>query len=141
MSFYGAELQKYTSFKGHASESVKQILFTDKGVLSVSSHSVHLSSRTGLTIWHLTHELFHDLQCMSFTSKGTHEVLVAGCQDSMFKIDVENGTISETVSSTDYLVLEVADTWSDSNSRKLHNHEERRTIHLRSDQLRSCTHP
>ena len=40
MSFYGAELQKYTSYKGHASEPVKQILFTDKGVLSVSAHKI-----------------------------------------------------------------------------------------------------
>lgn len=42
---------------------------------------------------------------MSFTSKGTHEVLVAGCQENMFKIDVENGTISETVGHTDNLIL------------------------------------
>ena len=104
MSFYGVELQKYTSYKGHASESVKQILFTDKGVLSVSAHSLHLSSRRGLTIWHLTHEEFNDLQCMSFTSKGTHEVVVAGCQDTMFKVDVENGTISQTVSYMDGLI-------------------------------------
>lgn len=34
---------------------------------------------------------------MSFTSKGVHEVLVAGCQDTMFRIDVEKGTITETV--------------------------------------------
>jgi PAB-dependent poly(A)-specific ribonuclease subunit 2 len=35
---------------------------------------------------------------MNFTSKGTREILVAGCQDSMFKIDVEKGVITETVS-------------------------------------------
>lgn len=35
---------------------------------------------------------------MNFTSKGTREILVAGCQDSMFKIDVEKGTITDTVS-------------------------------------------
>jgi PAB-dependent poly(A)-specific ribonuclease subunit 2 len=53
MSFYGHELQKYTSFRAHASEQVKQILFTDKGVLSVSPRSVHYASRRGLAIWHL----------------------------------------------------------------------------------------
>lgn len=34
---------------------------------------------------------------MSFTSKSANEVLVAGQQDTMFKIDVEKGAIVETV--------------------------------------------
>lgn len=36
---------------------------------------------------------------MNFTSKGTREILVAGCQDTMFKIDIEKGTITDTVGS------------------------------------------
>jgi len=35
---------------------------------------------------------------MNFTSKGTREILVAGCQEQMFKIDVEKGTVTDTVS-------------------------------------------
>lgn len=35
---------------------------------------------------------------MNFTSKGTREILVAGCQDEMFKVDVEKGTVTDTVS-------------------------------------------
>ena len=42
---------------------------------------------------------FQDLQCMSYTSKGTHELLVAGGQRTMFKIDVEKGEITQTVRS------------------------------------------
>lgn len=38
-----------------------------------------------------------DLRCMSFTSKGTSEILVAGVQDQMFTIDVNRGEISKTV--------------------------------------------
>jgi PAB-dependent poly(A)-specific ribonuclease subunit 2 len=34
---------------------------------------------------------------MNFTSKGTREILVAGCQDKMFKVDVEKGTIVDAV--------------------------------------------
>jgi PAB-dependent poly(A)-specific ribonuclease subunit 2 len=34
---------------------------------------------------------------MNFTSKGTREILVAGCQDQMFKVDVEKGIITHTV--------------------------------------------
>lgn len=46
------------------------------------------------------HEDFKDLRCMSFTAKGDREILVAGVQDQMFKVDVEKGTITETVGST-----------------------------------------
>jgi PAB-dependent poly(A)-specific ribonuclease subunit 2 len=35
---------------------------------------------------------------MNFTSKGTRELLVAGCQDQMFKVDVDKGVIVESVS-------------------------------------------
>ena len=48
-------------------------------------------------------ERFRDLRCMSFALKGSHEILVAGCQDMMFKIDVEKGGVSQTV--CDPLVL------------------------------------
>jgi len=39
-----------------------------------------------------------DLRCMSFTSKGTSEILVAGCQDTMYVIDVNKGEIIKKVS-------------------------------------------
>lgn len=38
-----------------------------------------------------------DLRCMSFTSKGTSEILLAGLQDTMFIIDIEKGTVSKQV--------------------------------------------
>jgi hypothetical protein len=44
------------------------------------------------------HDSFQDLQCMSFTAKGIHELVVAGGQDTMFKIDSEKGTITQVVS-------------------------------------------
>lgn len=45
---------------------------------------------------------------MSFTSKGSNEILVAGCQAHMYKIDIERGVITSSVSlgaSTKPLVL------------------------------------
>lgn len=39
-----------------------------------------------------------DLRCMSFTSKATSEILVAGLQDIMFVIDVNKGDIVKRVS-------------------------------------------
>lgn len=38
-----------------------------------------------------------DLRCMSFTSKATSEILVAGLQSSMFVIDVNKGEIVKRV--------------------------------------------
>jgi PAB-dependent poly(A)-specific ribonuclease subunit 2 len=38
-----------------------------------------------------------DLQCMSFIGKDQSQLLVAGCQDVMFKIDVEKGKVLESV--------------------------------------------
>jgi PAB-dependent poly(A)-specific ribonuclease subunit 2 len=38
-----------------------------------------------------------DLQCMSFTSKGASEIIVAGWQDTMFVIDVVKGEIVKQV--------------------------------------------
>lgn len=37
------------------------------------------------------------LCCMSFLGKDTPEILVAGCQGTMYKIDVEKGFITEQV--------------------------------------------
>lgn len=55
-SFCGPSLERYTSYRGHAAAEgpVKQFLFTEKGVLSISKQSVHYSIRRGITQWHLT---------------------------------------------------------------------------------------
>ena len=38
-----------------------------------------------------------DLQCMSFVNKNNSEILVAGCQNTMFKIDIEKGIVVQEV--------------------------------------------
>lgn len=42
-------------------------------------------------------EEMRDLRCMSFTSKATSEILVAGLQGTMFVIDVNKGEIVKRV--------------------------------------------
>ncbi|KAK3699816.1 poly(A)-specific ribonuclease [Vermiconidia calcicola] len=105
-SFYGQELQRYTSYRGHASTAprgapgnapVKQLLFCEKGVISISSKSVHLASRRGLTQWHIEQGDMFDLRCMSFTNSYATELIVAGCQRQMYLIDVDKGTVIETL--------------------------------------------
>ncbi|SMR52395.1 unnamed protein product [Zymoseptoria tritici ST99CH_1E4] len=105
-SYYGTELQKYTSYRGHVSSAprgapgnapIKQFLFCDKGVITVSSKSIHMSSRRGLAQWHISHAGMTDLRCMSFTSRDADELVVAGCQSQMYRIDVEKGIVTETI--------------------------------------------
>lgn len=38
-----------------------------------------------------------DLKCMSFTSKGTAEIIVAGLQNTMFVIDLIKGEVVKQV--------------------------------------------
>lgn len=103
-SLYGPNLQRYTSYRGHdmQAEAVKQTLPCDKGVLSVGARSVHLSERRGRTLWHLTHEGFVDLRCCCIVGKGSAELLVAGCQSTMFKVDIDKGQVLETLQSRDH---------------------------------------
>jgi PAB-dependent poly(A)-specific ribonuclease subunit 2 len=42
---------------------------------------------------------------MSFTTKGTNEVLVAGRQATMFRVNVEKGVVTETVCTSDFPLL------------------------------------
>ncbi|KMQ44590.1 PAB-dependent poly(A)-specific ribonuclease subunit pan2 [Trichophyton rubrum] len=97
-SFHGPELTRYTSVKAHPTSEgpVRQLLFHDKGVISLSSKSVHLTSRRGLTQWHLSVSEMVDLRCMSFTTHPSR-LIVAGCQATMLIIDLDKGTVVEKI--------------------------------------------
>ncbi|KAH8816153.1 PAB-dependent poly(A)-specific ribonuclease subunit PAN2 [Xylogone sp. PMI_703] len=103
-SFYGTELSPYTSFIA-GEGPVRQLLFHDKGVIALSTKSVHMASRRGPPIWHIMHDEMRDLRCMSYTSKGTSEILVAGVQDQMFTIDVDKGTITKQIPTNDHYTI------------------------------------
>ncbi|KHO01669.1 Exonuclease, RNase T/DNA polymerase III [Metarhizium album ARSEF 1941] len=98
-SFLGPELQRYTSFKAHLSTDgpVRQILVNEKGVISLGSKDVHMAQRRGPPIWHLNDDDMTELRCMSFTSKGTTEIVVAGLQDSMLVIDLNKGDVVKEI--------------------------------------------
>ncbi|AEO64295.1 uncharacterized protein THITE_2110294 [Thermothielavioides terrestris NRRL 8126] len=98
-SFYGRDLQRYTAFKIQPPSEgpVRQFLFHDKGVIALGTRSVHMAMRRGPALWNIRHEDMKDLQCMTFTSKGASEIIVAGWQDTMFVIDVVKGEIVKTV--------------------------------------------
>ncbi|GAP92580.2 putative PAB-dependent poly -specific ribonuclease subunit PAN2 [Rosellinia necatrix] len=99
-SFYGAKLQQYTSFKAHTSQDggVLQILFNDKGVIALGARSIHMRNRRGVPLWSIRHDDMKELRCMSFTSKGTSEILVAGEQDKMLVVDTIKGEVTKQIS-------------------------------------------
>lgn len=105
-AFYGPELQRYVSIKAHLDEgAVRQLLVHEKGIISISSTSIHFVTRKGLTQWHLSHGNMTDLRCMSSTSSG-NQILVAGCQSSFFIVDVDKGQIvSEQPSQGQYTIM------------------------------------
>ncbi|KAL5604368.1 hypothetical protein BROUX41_002340 [Berkeleyomyces rouxiae] len=98
-SFFGSELRRYSSYLIHPTVEgpVRQILVNDKGVLALGSKTLHFAQRGGLPIWNLRHEAMKDLQCMSYTSKGTFEVLLAGLQNTMLVVDTIRGEIVRQV--------------------------------------------
>ncbi|KAL3422025.1 PAB-dependent poly(A)-specific ribonuclease subunit PAN2 [Phlyctema vagabunda] len=102
-SFYGTDLQRHTSFKA-GDGPVRRLLFHDKGVIALTARGVHMAMRRGSPLWHIAHDEMKDLRCMSYTSKGTAEILVAGVQDIMFVIDVDKGTITKQIHTSDHYI-------------------------------------
>ncbi|KAG6034725.1 poly(A)-specific ribonuclease [Claviceps citrina] len=98
-SFLSTELQRYTSFKAHSAADgpVRQILVNEKGVIALGSKDVHMALRRGPPMWHMRHDDMKDLRCMSFTSKGTTEIVVAGLQDTMLVIDLHKSEVVKQV--------------------------------------------
>ncbi|KAK4665844.1 poly(A)-specific ribonuclease [Podospora pseudopauciseta] len=99
-SFANRELRRYTAFKIQIDPTegpVQQFLFHEKGVIVLGRRVVHMAMRRGPVMWNIRHEGMKDLRCMSFTSKGASEILVAGWQDTMFVIDVVKGEVTKQV--------------------------------------------
>lgn len=66
----------------------------------LSSRSTFVLSRP---LTYTRHEAMRDLRCMSFTSKGTAEIIVAGMQDTMLVIDLIKGEVVKQV--CDYAIF------------------------------------
>ncbi|KAK4229481.1 PAB-dependent poly(A)-specific ribonuclease subunit PAN2 [Podospora fimiseda] len=104
-SFCTRELQRYTAFKLPTIPTgcaVRQFLFHDKGVIVLGLRCVYMASRRGLFLWNIQHDGMQNLQCMSFTSKGASEIIVAGWQGLMFVIDVNKGEIVKEIPTDHY---------------------------------------
>ncbi|KAK9248628.1 ubiquitin carboxyl-terminal hydrolase-domain-containing protein [Lipomyces tetrasporus] len=100
-SLAGPSLRKYTSYVGHTSP-IQQILVNDRGVLSLDSDSLRMTQRRGIVRFNLKDEKkMKDLTCMSYTSRGTSEVVVAGQNPGLLRVNVDRGTVVNEVPSDD----------------------------------------
>ncbi|KAI5296428.1 poly(A)-specific ribonuclease [Ascosphaera acerosa] len=97
-SFCRPDLQRYTSTTAHPRTEgpICQLLVHNLGVLSLTAKSVHLTSRRGLTQWHLYVPEMEALRCMALTTN-PNRIVVAGLQPTMLIIDVEKGTVVEKI--------------------------------------------
>lgn len=44
-----------------------------------------------------SHPQFQDLRCICLAAHSNKEIIVAGCQSQMFRIDIEKGQVTEVV--------------------------------------------
>ncbi|CEJ90977.1 Putative Exonuclease-like protein [[Torrubiella] hemipterigena] len=100
-SFVGSDLQRYSSFIAHNGR-VRQILVNDKGIIVLGENDLHMAHRRGTPMWHIRHHGMKKLRCMSFTSKGTAEIIVAGLQDTMLVVDLIKGEVVKQVPAERY---------------------------------------
>ena len=132
-----------------------QFLFHEKGVISLAANSVHLCSRRAVTQWHISYVCFgcincggsngsvhredsmRNLCCMSFLGKESCEILVAGCQSVMYKIDVERGKVIQEVKCKGKITVFPADWMSDPNQLRVH-YDEILQVYLRRNKHRIC---
>ncbi|XP_041365358.1 PAN2-PAN3 deadenylation complex catalytic subunit Pan2-like isoform X2 [Gigantopelta aegis] len=89
-SYYGIDMQKYTSFQVHATNDIRQILPLDSGILFLTKNSLRLSIRRGLSILNYQgQESMQDMQCMMMT--GPSAVLMGGHQAKAVEFDLTKG--------------------------------------------------
>ncbi|KAK9478140.1 ubiquitin carboxyl-terminal hydrolase-domain-containing protein [Lipomyces japonicus] len=96
-SFASEPLRKYTSFISH-SDPVSQILVGEKGVISLGANNIKMSSRRGLSRFNLKDDVkFKDLTCMSYTSRGTSEIVVGSKNETLLKVNADRGAVTSEI--------------------------------------------
>ncbi|KAK4519134.1 uncharacterized protein ATC70_009366 [Mucor velutinosus] len=104
-SYYGKGLQRYTSWKAHKDEQVRQIRVTDRGVISLSPKSIQMRDRRGLVKWSISNEQTQDLHCMTSTTLTNGELLVAGQQDDMLVVSLARGVVTRKIANASNIVV------------------------------------
>nr|XP_006819096.1 PREDICTED: PAB-dependent poly(A)-specific ribonuclease subunit 2-like [Saccoglossus kowalevskii] len=113
-SYYGLDMQKYTSFQIHASNEVRQLLTFDNGVLALTSDNLRCSTRQGMRVFELTGENIHDMQCM--LQRNASRLLIGGHHTKLIEVDLITGQETDQYEIDDpgVAILRMANTISSS---------------------------
>lgn len=95
-SYYGAEMQKYTSFQVHPDEPVRQIAFLSDGILCLTDTSLRYQLRRGIP--KKTHRSKNMLSTHCMLNMGPDRLLIGGHQDQLIDFDLATFTETSTVS-------------------------------------------
>lgn len=95
-SYYGAEMQKYTSFQVHPTESVRQIEFLDDGILCLTETSLRYQLRRGIPKKTHRSKSMINTHCMLRFSP--EKLLISGHQDKLIEFDLTTFAETSTVS-------------------------------------------
>ncbi|VVC95678.1 unnamed protein product [Leptidea sinapis] len=85
-SFYGPDMKKYTSFRVHATEAIRDIVTFDEGIYVLSKTQLRHQIRRGIPKF--THTSMHmsDMQCLF--QAGRTKLLMGGHQNTLIEFDV-----------------------------------------------------
>ncbi|CAH2096423.1 unnamed protein product [Euphydryas editha] len=92
-SYYGPNMQKYTSFQIHQSEEVRDILTLDSGIYCLTKTSLRHQIRRGIPKHTHKSPNMLDMQCLFQVN--SHKFLIGGHQDKLLELDINKMT--ETV--------------------------------------------
>lgn len=88
-SYYGPNLQKYTSFQVHNTEGIRSLHTIDRGVLALSQTSLRCQLRRGIPCFTHTSANMMEMQCMLQIPQRPHQLLMGGIQDKIISLDLE----------------------------------------------------
>ncbi|VDK79942.1 unnamed protein product [Litomosoides sigmodontis] len=89
VSFYGAQLDKYTAFLSEANSSIRALLASETVIFSLTSKRLKANRRQGISLFTHTSDHMTDLTCMHRLSDVPHKLLLGGNQQQIIQFDVE----------------------------------------------------
>ncbi|CAG9536218.1 unnamed protein product [Cercopithifilaria johnstoni] len=89
VSFYGAQLDKYTAFLSAANSNIRSLLASETVIFSLTSKRLKANRREGISLFTHTSDHMIDLTCMHRLSDAPHKLLLGGNQQQIIQFDVE----------------------------------------------------
>uniref|UniRef100_A0A158Q771 USP domain-containing protein n=1 Tax=Elaeophora elaphi TaxID=1147741 RepID=A0A158Q771_9BILA len=89
VSFYGAQLDKYTAFLSAANSNIRALLASEAVIFSLTSKRLKANRRQGISLFIHTSDHMTDLTCMHRLSDVPHKLLLGGNQQQIIQFDVE----------------------------------------------------